>query len=111
MVRISGFHPGGPGSIPGAGKYYIRESSGIGCATYFAMKWKLVMSTCKSDFLDARWGYSSVVEHSTADREVPGSNPGVPCVFDACMLAYSYSYLPLHSSRRSIAAMAEWLRR
>ena len=24
-------------------------------------------------------GYSSVVEHSTADREVPGSNPGVPC--------------------------------
>ena len=23
-------------------------------------------------------GYSSVVEHSTADREVPGSNPGVP---------------------------------
>ena len=25
-----------------------------------------------------RWGYSSVVEHSTADREVPGSNPGVP---------------------------------
>ena len=24
------------------------------------------------------WGYSSVVEHSTADREVPGSNPGVP---------------------------------
>ena len=25
-----------------------------------------------------RRGYSSVVEHSTADREVPGSNPGVP---------------------------------
>ncbi len=24
------------------------------------------------------WGYSSVVEHSTADREVPGSNPGAP---------------------------------
>ena len=24
------------------------------------------------------WGYSSVVEHSTADREVPGSIPGVP---------------------------------
>ena len=21
------------------------------------------------------WGYSSVVEHSTADRQVPGSNP------------------------------------
>ena len=27
------------------------------------------------------WGYSSVVEHSTADREVPGSNPGVPYFF------------------------------
>ena len=26
-------------------------------------------------------GYSSVVEHSTADREVPGSNPGVPSAF------------------------------
>ena len=25
-----------------------------------------------------RWGYSSGVEHSTADREVPGSIPGVP---------------------------------
>ena len=27
------------------------------------------------------WGYSSVVEHSTADREVPGSNPGAPSFF------------------------------
>ena len=26
----------------------------------------------------ARRGYSSVVEHSTADREVPGSIPGAP---------------------------------
>ena len=26
------------------------------------------------------WGYSSVVEHSTADREVPGSNPGAPSI-------------------------------
>jgi hypothetical protein len=25
-------------------------------------------------------GYSSVVEHPTADRAVPGSNPGAPCV-------------------------------
>ena len=29
-------------------------------------------------------GYSSVVEHSTADREVPGSNPGVPSCFAMC---------------------------
>ena len=27
------------------------------------------------------WGYSSVAEHSTADREVPGSNPGAPSLF------------------------------
>ena len=27
-----------------------------------------------------RGGYSSVVEHSTADREVPGSNPGAPSI-------------------------------
>ena len=27
------------------------------------------------------WGYSSVVEHPTADRQVPGSNPGVPFNF------------------------------
>ena len=28
-------------------------------------------------------GYSSVVEHSTADREVPGSNPGAPWLTSA----------------------------
>ena len=27
------------------------------------------------------WGYSSVVEHLTADQEVPGSNPGAPSGF------------------------------
>ena len=25
------------------------------------------------------WGYSSGVEHLTADQEVPGSNPDAPC--------------------------------
>ena len=29
----------------------------------------------------SRRGYSSGVEHSTADREVPGSIPGVPLIF------------------------------
>ena len=28
-----------------------------------------------------RWGYSSGVEHLTADQEVPGSNPGAPSPF------------------------------
>ncbi len=36
-------------------------------------------------------GYSSVVEHSTADREVPGSNPGVP----STNLGYSWKKRPL----------------
>ena len=31
------------------------------------------------DRLDIR-GYSSAVEQSTADRSVPGSNPGVPLI-------------------------------
>ena len=36
-------------------------------------------------------GYSSVVEHSTADREVPGSYPGVPffCFKNICLLISS----------------------
>ena len=33
------------------------------------------------DELSFMWGYSSVVQHLTADREVPGSNADVPCFF------------------------------
>ena len=32
-----------------------------------------------------KWGYSSGVEHSIADREVPGSIPGVPLIFPTDM--------------------------
>ena len=39
-----------------------------------------VRSVCGSG-VNSSWGYSSVVEHSTADREVPGSNPGAPSPF------------------------------
>ena len=47
---------------------------------------QLILSDKKSIYKSLRqdtssWGYSSVVEHSTADREVPGSNPGVPLIF------------------------------
>ena len=31
-------------------------------------------------------GYSSGVEHLTADQEVPGSNPGAPCFADIFQL-------------------------
>ena len=43
------------------------------------------------------WGYSSVVEHSTADREVPGSNPGAPSPF--------FFFIPLYPSFFSIATL------
>ena len=43
----------------------------------------------------SNWGYSSVVEHSTADREVPGSNPGVP--FYLCSIfPWNLSYKQLN---------------
>ena len=32
----------------------------------------------KHHLFQNQWAYSSVVEHSTADREVTGSNPVVP---------------------------------
>ena len=38
-------------------------------------KVKEVLMTC---CLKYKWGYSSGVEHLTADQEVPGSNPGAP---------------------------------
>ena len=38
---------------------------------------KLAIS-CTKTYTGVLRAYSSVVEHSTADREVPGSNPGVP---------------------------------
>ena len=43
--------------------------------------WKFLGIQFKSPTLMALGcrGYSSGVEHSTADREVPGSIPGVPC--------------------------------
>ena len=39
---------------------------------------------------EVAWGYSSVVEHSTADREVPGSNPGVPYSFFLRLFRHYY---------------------
>lgn len=43
-------------------------------------------------------GYSSVVEHSTADREVPGSSPGAPSLalhgITFCYLTYTYHSPP-----------------
>ena len=46
-------------------------------------------------------GYSSVVEHSTADREVPGSNPGAPFVFFLICVGQTFF------SRRRASNMAQ----
>ncbi|CAG9534410.1 unnamed protein product [Cercopithifilaria johnstoni] len=39
------------------------------------ISWKYI----DEESIASAWGHSSVAEHSTADREVPGSNPGAPC--------------------------------
>ena len=38
-------------------------------------------------------GYSSVVEHSTADREAPGSIPGAPFFFSCHVYVYAVYYI------------------
>ena len=42
------------------------------------------------------WGYSSVVEHPTADRNVPGSTPGAPLHIDR-LLFDCYYYVVIDS--------------
>ncbi len=37
-----------------------------------------------------------MVEHSTADREVPGSNPGTPSTFSSFVGACNHSYAPVY---------------
>ena len=63
------------------------------------------------DQLSFMWGYSSVVEHSTADREVPGSNPGVPYFFEVKFTSPCRLCLARVPWTVGLAAMAEWLRR
>jgi hypothetical protein len=49
----------------------------------------------------AQWGYSSVVEHSTADREVTGSNPVAP--FFSILFFNFYKLKPFMCSFSSIS--------
>lgn len=53
-----------------------------------------------------RWGYSSGVEHLTADQEVPGSTPGAPSLpsFPTFLLPKSFTdtILVLQGSSRSL---------
>ena len=96
VVRISGFHPGGPGSIPGAGRpiSYSRVQSmqfPVTCPTCansvrFRLGRAKQNSTWENNVSQAHAWRPAVfhvgIEHSTADREVPGANPGVPHFFE-----------------------------
>ena len=43
-----------------------------------------------------QWGYSSVVEHLTADQEVPGSNPGAPFLLFFFFFFFFFFYLHMY---------------
>ena len=65
-------------------KYALKRRGFRSCSFYSwihlnqsIQSWFVININTKAVFPQS-WGYSSVVEHSTADREVPGSNPGVP---------------------------------
>ena len=58
------------------------------------------------------WGYSSGVEHLTADQEVPGSNPGAPC---ALLLSFFFFFLipvealpPTYTEALLLMHLASW---
>ena len=58
----------------------------IDCDIYKKMSVSIMVIDCDIKNINCvSRGCSSVVEHSTADREVPGSNPGAPLVL---MLLY-----------------------
>ena len=61
-------------------KYHLLITAGCARNNLSNLSLLSVLTTGSIVFLITR-GYSSVVEHSTADREVPGSNPGAPFVF------------------------------
>ncbi len=51
---------------------------------YNSKKKHAVKKKIEASFFILLYGdISSVVEHSTADREVPGSNPGVPFLYNS----------------------------
>ena len=62
------------------------------------------------DHLPFMWGYSSVVEHSTADQEVPSSNPGVSCFFEMKFTSLCKLCLARVPWTVRYAAMAGWIR-
>ena len=53
------------------------------------------------------WGCSSVVEHSTADREVPGSNPGAPLGYGMEKIFLDY-YLSFFFTAKTLKTCTAW---
>ena len=56
---------------------------------------------------DLRRGCSSVVEHSTADREVPGSNPGAPLGYGLELIFLDY-YLSFFFNAKTLKTCTAW---
>ena len=53
------------------------------------------------------WGCSSVVEHSTADREVPGSTPGPPLGYGMEKIFLDY-YLSFFFTAKTLKTCTAW---
>ncbi len=64
-----------PGSNPGAPYFFFFLAIKIVGSNGVVMRMLVMLATSVSGGI-AQW-----VEHSTADREVPGSNPGAPYFF------------------------------
>ena len=65
-------------SLQNCSEFNKLDLCGVSVVCRTRVKHDAVQCVAASQWL---WGYSSVVEHSTADREVPGSNPGAPSPF------------------------------
>ncbi len=70
-----------------------RPSTSV-CYCHFVeiFRWSNICCNCyvTPDYDVITWEHSSVVEHPTADRIVPGSNPGAP--YYTCSVNYSIIY-------------------
>ena len=62
------------------------------CVLAFAVH--IICAAC--EVWSVQWGYSSVVEHLTADQEVPGSNPGAPFLLFFTLVSERYTYSVVH---------------
>ena len=87
VVRAFDCRSTGPWFKPGCQTLYFNNEH------LFISKQGYIIMLCY--LLPYSWGYISVVEHSTAEREVPGSNPGVPDI--SRLLTFVDKYIGLYN--------------